>query len=129
MIGRAFKSTPPDSVFGDRQIVFVTFAIAVLVFAGSAAVTSLVRSRMSLLETKPYEWFPFVLEPAFYMVTAIVTGWFWIGFNPQGWEMLENEGDDVAALEDAEEAKGSMVGSGFTPDLGTQPEFVVDEIE
>jgi hypothetical protein len=129
MIGRAFKSTPPESVFGDRQIVFVTFAIAVLVFAGSATVTWLVRSRMSLLETKPYEWFPFVLEPAFYIVTAIVTGWFWIGFNPQGWEMLENEGDDIAALGDAEEAKKSMVGSGFTPDLGTRPEFVVDEIE
>jgi hypothetical protein len=123
LLAQAVRAPPPESGgIPRRERLLRAYACAVFLFLGASVATAAARAPARIGAVR--EWWPFVIEPAFFAIVAGATGAFWIGFNPQGWQALENKSGPGDA-ESAGEGE-SLVGGGIIPSRGrVKSEFVV----
>jgi hypothetical protein len=96
------RSPPPEAEnSGKRKVLLVGFAGAFGLFFAASVAVAFARIGASLEMVRNVEWIPFVIEPLFFAVVVAVNGWFWIDFNPQGWEALDGGEDGRQADTDS----------------------------
>jgi hypothetical protein len=111
-----------------RQLFLFGFGGSFALFFIVSLSVANIRLGKNLLQVRSFEWVPFVIEPAFFVLVTLLNGWFWMGFNPQGWEAL-GSGSDRGVGADPIENVESLVGSGhqIAPTRGRRKqEFVID---
>jgi hypothetical protein len=102
---------PPENAdLDERKCFLMMIALGFFVYFGGSLFVAATRVGASLEETRKVEWIPMTLEIVYFLITLFVNGWFWLRFNPQGWQALAVEGGDLgtAEVEDVD----SLVGSG-----------------
>jgi hypothetical protein len=86
-----------------RQFLLFGFAFSFVMFFGLSLFTAMTRLGTSLVDVRNIEWIPFVIEPLFFMIATVCNGWFWMDFNPEGWQVLESGPDMEVGAERAGE--------------------------
>jgi hypothetical protein len=123
----AGRTPPPENAsLEQRRMLLVIFSGGFFLYFGGSLLTAAVRIGASLIDTRDIEWVPFMIEPVFFLVTMFVNGWFWLHFNPQGWQAIDDDTGELGV--DPQNGPESLVGSGIA--LGSahsreRPEFIV----
>jgi hypothetical protein len=74
---------------GKRRLFLVLlFSVFAAYFIASLA-ACVVRIGRSLTEARNLEWVAFAIQPLYVIGIQIANGWFWWGFNPAGWNQIQ----------------------------------------
>lgn len=67
-------------------------AFAALLAGTAVVVFSLFvwRFNKTLIQTRKSEWVPYTITPIYYFLVMVVDAWFWLEFNPSGWQTLDS---------------------------------------
>ena len=92
-----------------RKSLFIYYTLSFAMYFIFSCLLGLIRINMTLEQTKNFEWVPAVIQPVYFVLLTFVNGWFWIQYNPNGWESIDVEGENDLGIEDVD----ALVGTGM----------------
>ncbi|OHS94775.1 hypothetical protein TRFO_39066 [Tritrichomonas foetus] len=86
---------PSENSHNEKHHTFLAlFASLLSGLLSTSIIMFIYRYNKNLIQTRKSEWVPATILPIYYFLLLVTNSWYWIEFNPTGWQTLENVHDE-----------------------------------